>query len=222
MNRTIYTLYLFFIKPKYEVHTTFNAIQLIYTIFLFLSIRILLIALLYLFLSCTTFDIQNDSSFFDDFNYLLFLKVVIIGPVLEEFLFRSILRFGRFSFAAFLFALLYTTADFMEINSYIRIFIPLLFVYVFYVKNIRIPEGFYLKYYPVLLYSSAVLFAYVHLWTFNITFHVLLFSPLLLFPKFVSGMLFSFIRIRFGLLYSIITHSLNNLIAALIYIYVIK
>jgi len=52
-----------------------------------------------------------------------------------------------------------------------------------------------------------------HLDNYVLTSTVLLFSPILLLPQFISGVFFSFVRVRFGFVYSIFFHMMINLIA---------
>ena len=66
------------------------------------------------------------------------------------------------------------------------------------------------KYFKIAFYSLALLFGYVHLFNFEITTKVLLFSPLLVLPQIVLGLVFGYIRVRFGLLYSMLLHACYN------------
>lgn len=64
--------------------------------------------------------------------------------------------------------------------------------------------------FKIAFYTIGVIFAYVHIFNFEITTNVLLFSPLLVAPQFFIGLIFGFIRIRFGLIWSILLHSIYN------------
>jgi len=66
------------------------------------------------------------------------------------------------------------------------------------------------KIFKIAFYTIGVIFAYVHIFNFEITTNVLLFSPLLVAPQFFIGLIFGFIRIRFGLIWSIFLHSIYN------------
>lgn len=64
--------------------------------------------------------------------------------------------------------------------------------------------------FKIAFYAIGIIFAYVHLFNFELTTNVILFSPLLVAPQFFIGLIFGFIRVRFGLLWSIFLHSLYN------------
>lgn len=66
------------------------------------------------------------------------------------------------------------------------------------------------KYFKIGFYSLALIFGYVHLFNFEITTKILLFSPLLVLPQIVLGLVFGYIRVRFGLIYSILLHAMYN------------
>ena len=59
-------------------------------------------------------------------------------------------------------------------------------------------------------YANGGIFAYVHIFNFEITTNVILFSPLLVAPQFFIGLIFGFVRVRFGLIWSIFLHSIYN------------
>lgn len=64
--------------------------------------------------------------------------------------------------------------------------------------------------FKIAFYVIGIIFAYVHIFNFEITINVILFSPLLVAPQFFIGLIFGFIRIRFGLIWSIFLHSIYN------------
>ncbi|REH54924.1 hypothetical protein C7448_102457 [Tenacibaculum gallaicum] len=64
--------------------------------------------------------------------------------------------------------------------------------------------------FKILFYLSAFVFAYIH-FNYNITLYTILFSPLLVAPQFFAGLYYSFIRIKFGLIWSICLHITYNL-----------
>lgn len=66
------------------------------------------------------------------------------------------------------------------------------------------------KVFKLAFYTIGVIFAYVHIFNFEITTNVFLFSPLLVAPQFFIGLIFGFVRVRFGLIWSIFLHSIYN------------
>ncbi len=61
-----------------------------------------------------------------------------------------------------------------------------------------------------MFYVFAVLFGIVHITNYEISTNVLLFSPILIAPQTILGGYLGFIRVRFGLLWSILLHAFYN------------
>lgn len=66
------------------------------------------------------------------------------------------------------------------------------------------------KQFKIAFYVFALLFGYVHLSNFNITTNILIFSPILVLPQILLGGYLGFIRVRFGLIWSILLHAAYN------------
>jgi len=68
------------------------------------------------------------------------------------------------------------------------------------------------KYFKLALYTSIILFGAVHISNFEITPTILILAPFLVAPQLVLGAFASFIRIKFGLGWSILLHACHNLL----------
>lgn len=66
------------------------------------------------------------------------------------------------------------------------------------------------KTFRIAFYSFALLFGYVHLSNFEITTNALLFSPILVAPQIYLGLVLGYMRVRFGLIWSILMHAVYN------------
>ena len=66
------------------------------------------------------------------------------------------------------------------------------------------------KVFKFAFYGFALLFGYVHISNFEISTNVLLFSPILVAPQIYLGLVLGYIRVRFGLLWSILMHAVYN------------
>lgn len=66
------------------------------------------------------------------------------------------------------------------------------------------------KHFSYIFYAFAIVFGLVHITNFEISTTVLLLAPLLVAPQIILGCYLGFIRIRFGLLWSIILHASYN------------
>jgi hypothetical protein len=59
-------------------------------------------------------------------------------------------------------------------------------------------------------YAFALAFGLLHILNFNLTTNVLLFAPLLVLPQIILGGYFGYIRVKFGLQWSILLHAMYN------------
>ncbi len=66
------------------------------------------------------------------------------------------------------------------------------------------------RYFKVAFYIFALAFGFVHITNYEITTKILLCSPILIAPQFFAGLYFGFIRVKFGLLWSIALHAAYN------------
>ena len=66
------------------------------------------------------------------------------------------------------------------------------------------------KYFKIAFYFFTLLFGYVHIFNFEITPKIVLLSPLLVAPQIVVGIVFGYIRVRLGLVYSMLLHACYN------------
>ncbi len=66
--------------------------------------------------------------------------------------------------------------------------------------------------FPIVFYLITLIFGFVHLSNFGLNTTTILLSPLLVSPQLCVGLILGFIRIRFGLIWSIGLHACYNLI----------
>ncbi|MEI7830514.1 MAG: CPBP family intramembrane glutamic endopeptidase [Prolixibacteraceae bacterium] len=124
----------------------------------------------------------------------LFVAVVIAAPVLEEFIFRLPLRFKyNYLFRLIIWMISLTRLVPKErFDGLIQHFRPIVFRYFFYLMTIS--------------------FGLVHITNFEGYKDLLGWMPFLTINQLFVGFILGFIRIKFGLVWSIIYHALNNLI----------
>ena len=70
----------------------------------------------------------------------------------------------------------------------------------------------YKKTFRYIFYGFAIVFGYVHITNFELTTNVLLISPILVAPQVLLGLLLGMIRVKLGLIYSILFHGIYNAI----------
>jgi membrane protease YdiL (CAAX protease family) len=80
------------------------------------------------------------------------------------------------------------------------------------IKVLAILENYWHKYYKLIIYFSALLFGYVHIFNYEISQNILWFSLLLVSPQICIGLCLAYFRIRFGLVWAMGYHAFYNLI----------
>jgi len=79
----------------------------------------------------------------------------------------------------------------------------------------RAPITLFCKYktnFRWIFYGFAIVFGYVHITNYELTTNVLLISPILVAPQIILGLFLGMVRVKFGLLYSILFHAVYNAI----------
>lgn len=126
--------------------------------------------------------------------WLFLLQGVIIAPILEELIFRGYLRYKNNYLLRFLIFLVAITGE----------------------RNRRKTEVFvkkkWNKYYKIVLYFSALLFAYIHISNYENSSEFILFIPLLVTPQFIMGLLLAYLRTRHNVKLGILLHATHNAI----------
>ena len=66
------------------------------------------------------------------------------------------------------------------------------------------------KSFKIAFYAFALLFGFIHISNFEITTNVLLLAPILVLPQILLGGYFGYIRVRFGIQWSMLLHGCYN------------
>ncbi len=147
--------------------------------------------------------------------YELIIQGLIVAPIAEELIFRIILRKGKRNFYIFIITcmLINLTALLTMHWDTLIIITTILFV----VGGIRLLHDknlidiYALRPYRYLYFGSIIIFALLH--TKNFIFPNQLFwliSPLLVLPQVGLGFILNYIRIKYGIKYSIVFHFIIN------------
>lgn len=119
----------------------------------------------------------------DNMGTFQFLALASLGaPILEEILFRLFLKYKR-------------NYIFIGIDS---------------ISNGK-AKLFWYKYFRFFFYLSAILFSLIHIDNYDnnsILFYLL--APIIVLPQLIAGFTFGYVRIKLGLLWSILIHGLYN------------
>lgn len=123
---------------------------------------------------------------------LLLLLTVVIGPLIEELIFRLYLRYKNNYALHFLISLVSLTG----------------------VRNEQKAETFLIslwkKRYKFIFYFSAVIFGLIHISNFEFSYTILLLSPILVAPQIILGLIIGYLRVRNGFVLGLLLHSLHN------------
>ena len=155
-----------------------------------------------------------------NFSFSVFY-LITLGPILEELVFRLPLVLNKkkiiisLSLACFLLAgTRFSESNLYSINTvYKTVSIVLIGIIThFFLKEsyLQMIKG---KYYPIYFYSITVLFGLVHLFNFYkiVPMNLLIFAPLFVLPQIILGAFTGYIRLKNGLIWSIIMHCIFNI-----------
>lgn len=148
-----------------------------------------------------------------------FAIVVIIGPLLEELIFRLFLNskttYLKISFSL---GLLLYGSNFLRSENYLT-FSNLLLVFVVLVvflipnQKFSVIEAFAKNNIRLLLHFSALLFAFAHYNKMGLSLSQFYIFPIALFSYYWGGLVFGYYRLKNGLLFSFLCHVVINFIS---------
>jgi hypothetical protein len=152
-----------------------------------------------------------------------FWNVVLIAPILEELICRLSLRFKPLYLAITISVLLFFIIAFyilkvhpfcntryILVNTGIIVAVSVLFYFLVKVFKESF-EKFWTRYLRIIFYSFAIFFGFMHLGNFCINhYSILLLSPLFIFPYIFIGLNLGFIRLKYGIVFSIFLHGFYN------------
>ena len=161
-------------------------------------------------------------------NPLKFIFLAAIAaPIIEESIFRSILKPTATSLKIFVCAILYIFGlilipeDAHWALKYILLFGVLSFIY--YGLGELIPKTYYRqacywlhRYYLIIWILGAIIFGFVHIYNYVDTFQIDLVLFLMIFPRIIAGFFFGKVKLENkGMIWPILLHSMNNSIVIL-------
>jgi len=160
----------------------------------------------------------------DNSKAVIIILLILVGPFIEELIFRLPLRFKKVYFIPFtLIILIYAgILIFKKLHLAPAVSIPLFVAIttflIFYFFNRHMAEKREITLsanYSLYFYSVTILFALFHLSNYNYTPNLLIFAPIVVLPQFISGFLFGFIRIKQGFIWGFFLHALHNAVYTL-------
>lgn len=161
---------------------------------------------------------------------MMFMVAVVGAPIAEELMFRFPLK--NIYLLEILMNVFFATVIYMVLGSFVKLEIVLgiiltcvliRLVYFFQHNQDRFKKHNYLlrfkRYFPYYFYGVALFFAWVHLFNFDISVDKWWMTPILVSPQLILGLLLGYIRMKYGILYSIMVHALNNAIPMMLLIF---
>ncbi len=155
-------------------------------------------------------------------HFNLILLGGLIVPIIEEIFFRSWLKFKRNNIILFVVGLIVlttiTTIAFFISKKYVFLDYSVFFLtilvglfsllYFFSIDRIELFISSKFKYF---FYASVILFGLAHLGYFRGNIYLIwIFFPFLVSPQLIAGLFLGYIRMKHGLVYSILFHMLLN------------
>ena len=173
---------------------------------------------------------------------MIFLVAVVVAPVVEELLFRLHLKYKPLMFLFLLISTVTTVllitgesfGDMIDPNSvfpdlkFRAPLIPLLtlsaasllFFTYFLSKPFRAwIDKVLTKYFGIPFYATVAIFAFVHVFNFELPPDMWYYGPLLVLPQLIIGLLLGYVRVRNSVFHSMLVHGMNNSIPMFIMIY---
>jgi hypothetical protein len=222
----ILNFFVFIIKP------TFNSVEetVIFKISntLILLIFNILIGTIAIYLNLNFLNIQNKLSYqpipFPLGTTALIVVAMFIGPIIEEMIFRLPLMYSRVNFSIFFsVAIAAVFHDFYKIGflkhfPYLQIilFAVIIFPILYLIlqnhkKTSNFIQGIYTRFNVAILYGFILAFVSFHLFNYkNLTIGTFPIAAASLSGQLFGGLTLSYLRIKYGITYSILLHCLNN------------
>ena len=139
---------------------------------------------------------------------------VLLAPIIEEIFFRLIYVFNKRNLIILLSASVFFGTYFIVDENLLKsiIFCVVIISTIVLLINFNRSRTSFYKHFGLFFYFIAGLFAMIHLGNFiGLSFNILIIGLLMVIPQFLAGIILGYIRVRFGLIYAIIFHSIINL-----------
>ena len=145
----------------------------------------------------------------------LFIMGMILAPIYEEIFFRSLLKFDKKNILIFLSTcLLLITYSILNDKFAIIIILSIILILVISIylsSNVNKVSNFIKKHFKYFFYASSLIFGLIHATNFIGNIYIIISLAIFLtLPQIISGLIMGYARMKYGLIYSIILHMINN------------
>jgi len=199
--------------------------KLIGMCYLFLIISSIFLRIITSFDLLPEYAVPKIESFAQSGSIILFLFVVIFGPLLEEILFRLNLKITKLNISAFLTAvlmLIIQVSFFRKFQFFIYLStIPLFIVIYYLIRLYDFPlekiDNFVKSKFRYVFHVSAIVFGMIHLTNYaTIYWWMIVLIPFLTAPYIAMGYVFGYARMKYGFANGLLMHSTINFISVLL------
>lgn len=157
-------------------------------------------------------------------DWFMYVAIVLLAPLFEEGIFRATLRFSRSSIALFVTIALITIGFVADASNLHRGFMILGGLAVWPMISYALKpfhhqlESFWIKVFPYIFHIIAITFGLIHISNYTGITNVFLAIPLV-FSQLIAGYVFGYVRMKFGLKYSVGMHITWNFIVSLSFLF---
>lgn len=163
-----------------------------------------------------------DSFHWND-SWTFYFSIVLIAPILEELVFRNALKYSRVAIAIAIGLILRMICkNFITQPDYIPtaiglcfLSIPFIAIALKYVDSAL--KNLWINNFHFIFHAVAIIFGLVHLSNYDHINNYFLAIPLIA-SQVISGYVLGFIKMKFGILYSISLHSTWNFITSIVFL----
>lgn len=218
----------YFKKPDFEKYSFESFSKKIFSFLMFFFIC----AVFGLLLSLISGIIRERigiSSVSISFSIIFFIIInLLILPIIEEIAFRLPLIFNKVYISLSLFIISYIIIsrlygyDILNLQKNVlpRIIYPFSIASIIYAVlqfdyMYHKTSFFWNKNKKTIFLTFLFIYALMHVNNYKLSYYYVIVFPLIVLPQFISGIFLSFVRIRFGFIFSVIFHFLINLLAIL-------
>jgi len=157
----------------------------------------------------------NRLKFENSSDFEILFMIAVYAPIVEELTYRLPLKFSKWNLIISLMGLILAILRIFGEIEYLYCFLSsvgvgILSYFFLRPKRIEILREFWTKNKLGIFYFFLLIFSFLHLINYEITTEVLLFSPIIILPRILGALVYSYIRLSSGILLAICFHAFNN------------
>ena len=186
--------------------------------------NIVLLGMIVQVLGIEQLDHKLDDVLLEKGQFFIIMAAVVGAPLMEEFLFRYPLRYHKATFFLLSMSVIYIMIESFNLNIHVMLnLIIVLFAtgLLTLVVMDRAQEWWkkvYVRQFPFIFYYIVALFAFLHIYNFDVNTINWYYAPLMVVPQFILGIYLGYVRLRNNIWSSILIHAINNIIPMILFL----